>query len=179
MKHYLEPIVEEVSNVLKDVSLNELNNLVNMIHKDSRIFVDGEGRSGFAGKGFAMRLMHLGYEVYVMGETITPSFQEQDVFVCISGSGNTKSVYLNAEKAKKADAKVVTITNNSDSSLGNLSDQVIKLNATVRGDTQNRKSIQLLGSLFDQSAHLLLDSVCLSLSKRDDISNEEATKKHV
>lgn len=172
-------IVDEVRDVLKGVNLEELENFINMIHKDSRIFVDGEGRSGFAGKGFAMRLMHLGYEVYVMGETNTPSFQESDVFVSISGSGNTGSVRLNAEKAKKTGAKVVTITNNRKSSLGELSDQVIKLNATVRGDTENRKSIQLLGSLFDQSAHLLLDSVCLSLSKRDDISNEEATGQHV
>lgn len=173
------PIVDEVKDVLKSINLEELENTINMIQKDVRIFVDGEGRSGFAGKGFAMRLMHLGYEVYVMGETNTPSFQEKDVFVCISGSGNTGSVRLNAEKAKNTGVKVVTITNNRDSSLGEISDQVIQLNATVRGDTQNRKSIQLLGSLFDQSAHLLLDSVCLSLSKRDDISNEEATGKHV
>lgn len=179
MEHYLMPIVDEVRDVLKSVDVEELENFIHMVHKDVRVFVDGEGRSGFAGKGFAMRLMHLGYEVYVMGETNTPSFQEGDVFVAISGSGNTGSVRLNAEKAKKTGAKVVTITNNRESSLGELSDQVIELNATVRGDTENRKSIQLLGSLFDQSAHLLLDSVCLSLSKRDDISNEEATGKHV
>lgn len=179
MEHYLIPIVDEVRDVLKSVDIEELENFINMIDKEIRIFVDGEGRSGFAGKGFAMRLMHLGYEVYVMGETNTPSFQANDVFVSISGSGNTGSVRLNAEKAKKSGAKVVTITNNRESSLGELSDQVIQLNATVRGDTENRKSIQLLGSLFDQSAHLLLDSVCLSLSQRDDISNEEATGKHV
>lgn len=179
MEHYLIEIVDEVRDVLKNVNLDVLENFIQLIHKDVRIFIDGEGRSGFAGKGFAMRLMHLGFEVYVMGETNTPSFRKNDLFVGISGSGNTGSVRLNAEKAKKTGAKIVTITNNRKSTLGELSDQVIELEATVRGDIENRKSIQLLGSLFDQSAHLLLDSVCLTLSKRDKISNEQATGKHV
>lgn len=179
MEHYFMQIVDEVKDVFSHINEEEVANVITLIQKDTRVFVDGEGRSGFAGKGFAMRLMHLGFEVYVMGETNTPSFKEGDVFICISGSGNTGSVRLNAEKAKKTGAKVVTITNNRESSLGELSDEVIELNATVRGDTENRKSIQLLGSLFDQSAHLLLDSVCLSLSKRDAISNEAATEKHV
>ena len=52
-----------------------------MIRKDRRIFVAGEGRSGFSAKGFAMRLMHLGYTVYVVGETITPALREGDLLV--------------------------------------------------------------------------------------------------
>lgn len=179
MENYLLPIVDEVKNVLKQINHTEVEAVANLIQKDSRVFVDGEGRSGFVGKCFAMRLMHLGYRVYVMGESTTPSFQKGDVFLSVSGSGNTGSVRLNAEKAKKAEGKVITVTNNPDSDLGKLSDKIIELNATVRGDTENRQSIQLLGSLFDQSVHLLLDSICLMLSKRDDISNEQATQKHV
>lgn len=179
MENYLLPIVDEVKNVLKQINHTEVEAVANLIQKDSRVFVDGEGRSGFVGKCFAMRLMHLGYDVYVMGESTTPSFQKGDVFLSVSGSGNTGSVRLNAEKAKKAEGKVITVTNNPDSDLGKLSDEIIELNATVRGDTENRQSIQLLGSLFDQSVHLLLDSICLMLSKRDDISNEQATQKHV
>lgn len=179
MNDYLLQIVEEVRDVLEQVNRQEINQVVNLIRKDTRIFVDGEGRSGFVGKCFAMRLMHLGFEVYVMGETNTPSFKAGDVLLCISGSGNTGSVLLNAEKAKKANVQIVTVTNNRESSLGKISDEVIKLEATVRGDIENRKSIQLLGSLFDQSAHLLLDYICLILSKRDNVSNEIATKRHV
>lgn len=179
MENYLLPIVDEVKDVLTQIDHKEVEAVTGLIQKDTRVFVDGEGRSGFVGKCFAMRLMHLGYNVYVMGESTTPSFQKGDVFLCVSGSGNTGSVRLNAEKAKKAEGKVVTVTNNPDSDLGKLSDEIIELNATVRGDTENRQSIQLLGSLFDQSVHLLLDSICLMLSKRDDISNEQATQKHV
>lgn len=179
MDNFLLTIADEVKGVLSQIDHAEVEAVSDLIQKDTRVFVDGEGRSGFVGKCFAMRLMHLGYTVYVMGESTTPSFQKGDVLLCVSGSGNTGSVRLNAEKAKKAEGKVVTVTNNSDSDLGHLSDQIIQLNATVRGDTENRQSIQLLGSLFDQSVHLLLDGICLMLSHRDDISNEQATQKHV
>jgi len=36
----------------------------------------GVGRSGLIGRAFAMRLMHLGFEVYVLGETITPAVEK-------------------------------------------------------------------------------------------------------
>lgn len=50
---------------------------------------------------------------------------------------------------------------------------------TVKGDLgSDRKSIQLLSSLFDQSIHIVLDGLCLYLSQRDKISNEAATKTH-
>lgn len=179
MQDYLLDIVDEVKGVLEKVNHQEVEAMVDLIQKDHRIFIDGEGRSGYVGKCFAMRLMHLGFDVRVMGESTTPSFSAGDVFIGVSGSGNSGSVVLNAQKAQKADTKIITITNNRSSKLGELSNQVIELEATVRGDTENRSSIQLLGSLFDQSVHLLLDNVCLILSKRDHISNEAATEKHV
>lgn len=179
MEHFLIPIVDEVKNVLSNINTKEIESLIENIYKDRRIFIDGEGRSGFVGKCFAMRLMHLGFEVYVMGETNTPSFEGADLLVCISGSGNTESVIINAKKASEKKVHIVTITNNKDSILSKLSEDIILLEAAVRGDIENRKSIQLLGSLFDQTVHLLLDSVCLTISKRDHISNQQANKRHI
>lgn len=177
--NYLLDIVDEVKGVLEKVNPKQVDAVIDLLEKDRRIFVDGEGRSGFVGKCFAMRLMHLGYEVYVMGETNTPSFEKNDIFLCVSGSGTTGSVLLNANKAKEKEGIVITVTNNAYSTLGEMSQSVITLEATVRGNQENRTSIQLLGSLFDQSVHLLLDNICLILSKREGISNETATKKHV
>jgi len=179
MENYLTTIVNEVQEVLDKVDRNELNKLTEIITNDRRIFVDGAGRSGFIGKCFAMRLMHLGYEVYVLGETTTPSFESTDVYISISGSGNTSSVLVNAKKAEKSNCVLATITNNKESSLGEMSEYVLELDATVRGDKEERFSIQLLGSLFDQSVHLILDNICLAISKKEQISNEKASEKHV
>jgi len=47
--------------------------------EERKILVVGAGRSGLVGKAFAMRLMHLGFNIYVMGETITPAFGVGDL----------------------------------------------------------------------------------------------------
>ena len=39
-----------------------------------------------------MRLMHLGFNVYVVGETVTPAVETDDLLIVISGSGETKSI---------------------------------------------------------------------------------------
>ena len=70
----------------------------------------GEGRSGFSAKGFAMRLMHLGYTVYVVGETITPAIKEGDILIGVSGSGKSISVVDAARKAKEKNASVIAVT---------------------------------------------------------------------
>ena len=63
----LRTIMDEIECVVSKVEKEEIDRVVNLIRKDRRIFVAGEGRSGFSAKGFAMRLMHLGYTVYVVG----------------------------------------------------------------------------------------------------------------
>ncbi len=66
-----------------------------------RVYVAGAGRSGLVAKAFAMRLMHIGYDSYVIGETITPAFSRGDTLVVFSGSGETNSIYDVCETAKK------------------------------------------------------------------------------
>ena len=79
-------VLEEINEVMGMVQEKQLKEAENIIQKDRRIFVLGAGRSGLMAKGFAMRLMHIGYTVYVVGETITPSIQSDDVLVSVSGS---------------------------------------------------------------------------------------------
>ena len=47
--------------------------LVDLYHRKGKVLVMGAGRSGLVGKAFAMRLLHLGFNSYVLGETIVPS----------------------------------------------------------------------------------------------------------
>ena len=68
---------------------SQLEQAEKLIDKNKCIFILGAGRSGLMARGFAMRLVHIGYTVYVIGETITPSIQAGDVLVSVSGSGKT------------------------------------------------------------------------------------------
>lgn len=172
-------ILDEIKDVIFKVSESDLKKAASAINKERRIFVDGEGRSGLMAKGFAMRLMHLGYNVYVVGETITPSVSKGDLFISVSGSGKSPNVVSDTKKAKKAGCEIISFTSNKESDLAKESDIIVIVPGTVKADTgSERKSIQLLSSLFDQSIHIVLDGLCLYLSQRDKISNESATKTH-
>jgi len=175
----LHSILKEINDVVSKVDEQSLFQAADEISKEKRIFVLGEGRSGLMAKGFAMRLMHLGYIVYVVGETITPSIDKNDLVIAVSGSGKSKNVVSDTQKAKEKGCRILVFTSNLNSPLANISDVTVIVPGTVKDDLgSNRKSIQLLSSLFDQSVHIVLDAVCLYLSKRDGITNETATKTH-
>lgn len=175
----LNVILDEIISVLSKVDRNQMEEVVNFINKDKRIFVDGEGRSGLMGKGFAMRLMHLGYEVYVVGETINPAVNESDIYFSVSGSGESENVVFNTKKAKLKGCSIISVTSKPQSTISALSDKLIIIPGSTKIDTgEQRNSIQLLSSLFDQSLHIVLDAICLMLSKKENISNSEATIRH-
>lgn len=90
MVEVLQDIMQEIEDVIGKVKEEDLQNVMAELDKSKRVFVAGEGRSGFSARGFAMRLMHIGYTVYFVGETITPAMKEGDVFIGVSGSGKRK-----------------------------------------------------------------------------------------
>ncbi|MDO4960911.1 MAG: 6-phospho-3-hexuloisomerase [Eubacteriales bacterium] len=179
MNAVLDVILKEIEGVLAQVKDEELENVMASFSKDRRIFVDGEGRSGFSAKGFAMRLMHLGYTVYFVGETITPAVKDGDLFIAVSGSGKSANVVNDAKKAKAAGAELIAVTSKPESPLAVEAAKLLVIPGTVKGDTgAGRASVQLLSSLFDQSLHITLDALCLLISRRDNTANETATGAH-
>lgn len=173
----IKEIVSEVNEVMSLVDESQLEQAEKLIDKNKRIFILGAGRSSLMAKGFAMRLMHIGYTVYVIGETITPSIQAGDVLVSVSGSGKTGSVLNPSKKAKETGAALISVTSDQHSPLGQIGDATIVVpGATKTGD--GVKSIQLLSTLFDQSVHITLDVLCLMISRRDHISNDSAKATH-
>ena len=111
MLEILKQIEEEIHGVLAKVKEDDIERFLAEIAPNRRIFVDGEGRSGFSAKGFAMRLMHLKYTVYFVGETITPAVEAGDVFIAVSGSGNVATYAI--EKAIEFGAKPVTCSDSN------------------------------------------------------------------
>src|ERR1700738_269625 len=102
VKANLALIVEEHRQMQEMLSFEQVAMLVPALRKANRIFVVGAGRSGLALRAAAMRLMHLGLNVFVTGETITPAIQKGDLLLAASGSGTTSTIVISAEKASKA-----------------------------------------------------------------------------
>jgi len=118
--------------------------------------------------------MHMGFDVYVVGETITPSLEPADLLVIGSGSGETGSLVAMAHKTKKIGAKLAVVTIFPESSIGRLADIAITISAPTPKveDDSGVESIQPMGSLFEQSLFLFLDSIILRLmEKRGNNSN--------
>jgi 6-phospho-3-hexuloisomerase len=162
MKKLIETVLHENSLVLHAIDIGETEDLVKKINGARRIFLYGEGRSGLMGKAFAMRLMHCGYNVYVIGETVTPSIGKGDLLIGISASGTSTSLATHFTKAKETDAYTFLMTASAQHGLWTDGTLVIPA-ATKHRREEEPATIQPLGSQFDQSAHLLMDAIILAL----------------
>ncbi|HBF37280.1 MAG TPA: 6-phospho-3-hexuloisomerase [Firmicutes bacterium] len=176
---YSMAIIKELESTLSKISPKEAEKLADSILQSKKIFAVGAGRTGFMIKAFAMRLMHMGFEAYVVGETITPNIEKGDLLLIGSGSGETGSLVTMAHKVKKIEANLALVTIFPLSSIGQMADIVIKVPApTPKVEVETGfKSIQPMGSLFEQSLLLLLDAVILQLmDKRGKDSNTMFTR---
>lgn len=158
-------VLAENQRVLQAIAYPAVEQLAQKIADVEQIFVIGEGRSGLAIRMAAMRLMHLGYQVHVVGETTTPSIRSTDLLIACSGSGSTETVCDIAAKAKGVGAYLVGVTANKQSSLGQLVDLPIELAAKTKQDSGNARSQQFAGSLFEQSTLLFFDTLFYVLSQ--------------
>lgn len=174
----MDLILTENQELSKKIDVNELIALVDYIQKAPRIFLVATGRSGFALRGTAMRLMHLGLTVYFVGDTTTPAINENDLLIAASGSGTTASIVRAAEKSISVKAKVFAITTDSQSALAQLASAKVIVPAQGKQDFEGGKSQQYAGSLFEQFLLLMMDAVFQSLWKLDGSVPEELWARH-
>jgi len=165
-------IIEEVKSSLSLINEEKVREFIEIIKEAKRIFVLGQGRSGFIAKCFAMRLMHLGFSVYVVGETITPGIEKGELLIVCSSSGEKHLAKEFAKLAKEKEAIVCALTSQKTSSLSRIADLVIQIPI----DKFNTK--QPLGSLFEQSLFFYLEGVILSLIEEMEITKGEMKNKH-
>ena len=146
----LNQIIEENSNLAQRLELEQIIPLIYQIQQASHIFVTAVGRSGFAMRSAAMRLMHLGFSVYFVGDTTTPAIKKGDLLIAASGSGTTETIIRAADQSINAGAKLVGITTNATSKLAQLSTHTIIIPAAEKQDHSKKISNQYAGSLFEQ-----------------------------
>jgi len=168
--------IEETAHTLNQENAGQfLDEILNA----KRIYLAGAGRSGLVARAFAQRLMHLGFESYVIGETITPAFGPGDVLVAFSGSGETQSVVDACETAREIGGRICLITSTPDSHIGRMADCIIEIgnnpfqDADIPRDFEIRQltgqyrsvssSFAPLGTLFETAALVFSDAVISSL----------------
>ncbi len=178
IREQLGKILEENIRLSAGISDEALSALADRIQNAKHVYMAGAGRSGLAMKAFAMRLMHLGLSVYVMGETVTPAIGKNDLLIVASGSGTTRSMVLAAEKAKAAEAMVAAISTQHNSPLAALADTLVVLPAAQKQDFGDQISFQYAGSLFEQAIWMLGDAVFQTLWNTAGTPAEILWKRH-
>ena len=177
---YISQILDELGETLGDICNDSAEKLDDLIIGAQTIFVAGAGRSGLAMKSFAMRLMHLGFDTYVVGGTVTPSITEKDMLLIGSGSGSTSSLVTSANKADAIGATICLITIDENSPIAQMAEVILTIPApTPKIDRDlGFRSAQPMGSLFEQSLLLTLDAIILLLMERTGKTPESMFTRH-
>jgi 6-phospho-3-hexuloisomerase len=181
-------IAEHVKEIARTLDEKEVNSMIDSIQNAKKVFVFGAGRSGLVGKAFSMRLMHLGINVYVVGDVITPGIDKNDVLIVISGSGETTLPVNAAKIAKEAGAKIIGITTYPKSTLGKLSDLTVVIEGRTKLDGEKdffvrqikgeHYTLAPLGTLFEVSVLIFLDALVVEMMTRMGKSEDDLRVRH-
>lgn len=177
-KQYLDLILKENQRSAQELNISDVDILIKDIKKSNRIFFMGTGRSGLALRMAAMRLMHIGLEVFIVGDTLTPAILKGDLLLVASGSGTTSSVISAVEKAIDQKANVTGLTASLESKLAQLADHIVLIPAATKTDFGMSESEQYAGSLFEQSVLFVFETVFMILWKESGLTKEDLWPKH-
>lgn len=183
-----EEILRRLANKVHQIDPAPVERLVDVLRQAPAVYVHGAGRSGLVAQAFAMRIMHLGLTVYVIGDATTPAIKPGDLLLAISGSGETPSVRVVVEEARKLGAHIATVTANPRSSVARNSSLVVTIPTVPdrRGTTEylarqlrgEHEPLTPMGTAFELTAMVLLDSIVVILMRQLNLTEEQMAEKH-
>lgn len=168
-------VVNKVHDILKATDDSYDQKLTALLDRASRIFVSGAGRSGLIGRFFAMRLMHSGYNVSVVGEIVTPSIKKGDLLIIISGSGETEQLVAFTKRAREVGAKIILISAKSDSTIGDMADAVFRIGSP---EQYGKVTGMPMGTVFELSTLSFLEAMISHVIHEKGIAEEEMRSRH-
>lgn len=178
MDNSLNKILFQLSSDAKKIEFNE-KKLLDLICNSHHIFLAGAGRSGLSAKAFANRLLHLGFDVSVIGEITSPHTHPSDLLIVVSSSGETESLKCLVKTAKSNNVKIITLTTNDNSTISKYSEQVILLPGKSKYDRDTNTQIQQpMGAEFEQMSYLFLDGIVLDLKNQLNITEQQMFANH-
>lgn len=183
-------IINEISNILYNIPIKQTHKLINQIISSNRIFLVAVGRVNLSLKCFGKRLSHLGFKVELVGSLTEKPATRKDLLIVASGSGESIIPLNIAKKAKKIGCKILHITSAKKSSIRNLANFVVELNAPTKKISTNKKetlfdsssktknSIQPMSTLFDQALHIYGDIISIKIIEKLKLKKIDLWKFH-
>lgn len=170
--------LQDVFSALRHADPAPFESALGLLTDADRVFVHGAGRSGLALRSTAMRLMHLGLTVHVVGEVTTPAIRPGDLLLVASGSGTTGGIVQAARTAADVGARVLAVSTTDASPLSEIADTTLVIPAATKTDRSGTASAQYAGSLFEQAVGLVGDAVFHALWQRSGHSADDLWPRH-
>ncbi len=168
----------------------KFDEFIKMLEEGKAIHIFGVGRSGAVALCFAIRLKHFerdfGHKVWWLGDEVREKIEKGDVLIIFSGSGETAEAYFISKKGKETGAKLVLITSYPESSIGEISDLIIRL----PGGMEKAKGWKYLeaqvsedaefygGGEFELMAYLLQETLIMAIGRYKSITKSAVVKEH-
>lgn len=168
-------VLDKISEILDATAETHAEQLTGMLDQANRVFIAGAGRSKLVGNFLAMRLMHGGYQVSVVGEIVTPSISDGDLLITISGSGETEQLIAFAKRAKSFGAVIALITAKSDSSIGDLADETFQIGTPA---SYGKVKGMPMGTVFELSTLCFLEALISHIIWEKGVPEEEMQIRH-
>ncbi len=178
-QQYRSKILEEIDFVLSAVNERDIDVLIDAILIAKKIVVCGAGRVGMAIRGFGMRLGHLGFNAYTLGDSTVPAIAKDDLLIVASGSGETQTIYDIALLGKNNGSHIALLTGNRDSRIGKLAGIIIEMKAPSKTKSvEGFSSIQPMTTLNEQCLGLLFDTIVLILMEKTKETHDTMWARH-
>lgn len=153
-------ILDRLNKIIAETDLATAQALLKLVDEAGRTFIGGAGRSLLVSRFFAMRLVHAGYTVSMIGEVVTPAIKAGDLLILVSGSGGTETLLPFVKKAKSVGAKLVVISMKKESPMADAADLTIQIG---KDDSFPLTSEMPMGSQFELSTLVFLEGAIADL----------------
>jgi 6-phospho-3-hexuloisomerase len=167
-------VLRDLKRVLEAVPDRQTASFCASLLKARRVFVYGLGRSGLVARAFGMRLVQMGRDATIVGDTTTPAIRKGDLLVVCSRTGRSPILHHAVRLAHRVGGHVVTVVGNRATPLARDADDVVRLPMeAARSETE-----QPMGSLFEQALLLYLDTVVVLLLSTLKKTSEDLERVH-
>lgn len=162
-------ILDNLTRILDATDKSKAAELLKLVEGAGATFIGGAGRSLLVSRFFAMRLVHAGHKVFMVGEVVTPAIKEGDLLILVSGSGGTKTLLPFVEKAKSVGAKLAVVSMKSASAMADQADLVVQVG---QDDSFPLTKGMPMGSQFELSTLIFLEGAISQLIHEKDLTEE-------
>jgi 6-phospho-3-hexuloisomerase len=171
-------ILAEIDRVLSQVDEAQVDTLAEAILNANQIIIYGLGREGLVMRGFAMRLMHLGLKVAVVGDMTTPPLGPGDLFVVSCGPGYLSTVEALMGMAQQAGGQIAMITAQPEAPLPQQTQVLLNIPAQTMAEAEQSSSGQAMGSAFEQAMWILFDALMPRLQTALNQTTHDLRQRH-